>query len=149
VGSIEIRLLGTLELRIGEATVPVRSRKQRAVLAVLALDVGKTVSTGRLIEALWGESPPPAARNSLEAHVSRLRKLLGEHGCAAEALRTQSPGYVLEAGTDLAQFECMRADASALIAAGNTAKLPKSSTLLWRCGEVSRSPISPASRSRN
>ena len=34
------------------------ARKQRAVLAMLALEVGRTVSTDRLAEGLWGEEPP-------------------------------------------------------------------------------------------
>ena len=71
--------------------VELRRRKQRALLALLALRAGEVVSTDRLVDELWGETPPKAAVGSLQNLVSELRKLLG-----AELLVTRAPGYVLE-----------------------------------------------------
>jgi YVTN family beta-propeller protein len=110
---VEVDLLGPLACRVDGRPVQVGSRKQRDVLAVLALQASEVVSTDRLISALWGEEPPPAAKNSLEAHVSRLRKLLAEHGAPTAALRTASPGYALDAATDVASFERSSAAAAA------------------------------------
>ena len=65
-------------------------QKQRAVLALLLIDAGRVVSTDRLIDALWGESPPRTAPTSLQNFVSQLRKLLGP-----ELVITKPPGYLL------------------------------------------------------
>jgi DNA-binding SARP family transcriptional activator len=64
------------------------------VLAVLALRYGEVVSTGRLVDIVWGESAPPTVVNTLQAHVSYLRRVLG----SKEVIRVRSPGYVLDLG---------------------------------------------------
>jgi len=70
--------------------------KQKALLAVLLLDHGEVVSSDRLIDALWGEAPPADAQTALQAHVSRLRKLLEpDHGGEPALLVTRPPGYRL------------------------------------------------------
>src|SRR5690242_3720528 len=102
---LEVAVLGPVECRVGGRVISIGSTKQRAILAVLALETPRVVPAERLIEALWGDDPPAAARNSLESHVSRLRKLLAESG---EALRTQTPGYALDAETDLQEFGRLR-----------------------------------------
>ena len=67
------------------------------MLALLLLHANEVVSSDRLIDALWGESPPESAANMLQGYVSRLRKTLepenrrGEH----ERLVSRPPGYVL------------------------------------------------------
>ena len=128
---VEVALLGPVECRVDGRPVLIRSRKQRSILSVLALCTSKVVSTERLIEAVWGEDRPPAARNSLEAHVSRLRKLLEENGARPDVLRTQSPGYAFMGTTDLAQFEQFRA-AAAERAHEQAAELLASGLALWR-----------------
>ena len=52
---MDVRLLGPLEVRLGDGPVELGPRKQRAVLAMLALEPGRTVSADRLAEGLWGE----------------------------------------------------------------------------------------------
>jgi DNA-binding SARP family transcriptional activator/predicted ATPase len=89
-------MLGPLEVRDGEGeTVALPRRQQRALLAALLIRVGEVVSTDRLIDDLWDESPPPAAKGALQNTVWQLRKLIG-----AELLRTQPPGYVLDVDPD-------------------------------------------------
>ena len=92
---LEVRLLGPLEVRDGERTIEIRRRKQRALLAVLALDAGRVLSRDRLVDRLWGERPPAGAGHALENYVSQLRKLLGP-----TAILTRAPGYVLDVGHD-------------------------------------------------
>lgn len=65
------------------------------MLALLLLHANSVVTTERLIEELWGESPPKTARKAVHVYVTRLRKALG-----AERIRTQEPGYVLELSAD-------------------------------------------------
>jgi DNA-binding SARP family transcriptional activator/class 3 adenylate cyclase/tetratricopeptide (TPR) repeat protein len=107
---VEFRLLGPLEVLRDGRPVSLGGRKPRAVLAILLLHANEVVSADRLIDALWGESPPGAAGNTLQAHVSQLRKALGgKDGTASNGrIRTQRPGYVIHVHPeelDLARFE--------------------------------------------
>jgi len=43
--------------------------KQRALLAMLLLNADQVVSSDRLVEALWADKPPAAARHTLEVNV--------------------------------------------------------------------------------
>src|SRR3954453_7767103 len=106
---MDFRINGPLEVRAEEPPPPLGGIKQQDVLAVLLLDAGQVVSRDRLIDALWGEAPPPTAGHTLDASISRLRKLLG---AGPGQLLTRVPGYVLsvEPGTvDLDRFEQMLA----------------------------------------
>src|SRR6187399_108110 len=88
--SVEFRILGPLEVFDEGAPVRLGGRNQRALLALLLLNVGEVVSTDRLIDGLWAEEPPRTASTSLQNAVSQLRKLL-----TAERLVTKAPGYFL------------------------------------------------------
>ena len=93
VGSkVDLRLLGPVELRLGDGPVELGPRKQRAVLAMLALRSGRTVPTDALIEGLWGEDPPASATKMLQLYVSHLRPPLGGNGAA---IVTHGRGYAL------------------------------------------------------
>ena len=54
-------------------------RLERMLLAALAVDPGRTVSTDALAEACWGEELPRTWNKQLQALVGRIRKLGGEH----------------------------------------------------------------------
>src|SRR5258707_9019047 len=118
--SVQVGVLGPLECRVDDRAVSIPSRKHRAILAVLAVHAPEAVSADRLILALWGDEPPASGRNSLEAHISRLRKVLGAAGAPADVLCTQPAGYVLAAGTDLERFRRLRAAAVASVASDAT-----------------------------
>jgi DNA-binding SARP family transcriptional activator len=59
---VEYRILGPLEVVEGGGPVPLGRLKERLVLAVLLLHANEFVSRERLIDELWGESPPPTAK---------------------------------------------------------------------------------------
>ena len=90
---MEVRLLGPLDVRLEDGPIDLGPRKQRAVLAMLALEAGQAVSADRLVEGLWAEWPPPSARKMVQLYVSRLRRLLGDSG--AEIV-TRGRGYELQ-----------------------------------------------------
>ena len=54
-----------------------RGTKRRAVLALLALAEGRTVTVDHLTEALWPSEPPESARQALH-YEAELNKALGE-----------------------------------------------------------------------
>jgi DNA-binding SARP family transcriptional activator/tetratricopeptide (TPR) repeat protein len=86
-------ILGPLEVRAGEELLTFGPRVQ-AVLATLLLADGKEISADALIDVVWGDSPPPTARTSLQVHISRLRRTLGAHGLQ-DALVTRGSSYAL------------------------------------------------------
>ena len=73
---MEFRILGPVQAVCADRDLRLGGPKQRAVLALLLLDAGRTVPAGHLIEALWRGSPPPGAAGTLRSYVSRLRAML-------------------------------------------------------------------------
>ena len=64
---LEFRILGPLEVAADGTLLQLGGPKQRALLAVLAINAGRVVSVDRLTEDLWGDSPPKNATTSLHA----------------------------------------------------------------------------------
>ncbi|MED7955006.1 AfsR/SARP family transcriptional regulator [Streptomyces sp. BE303] len=89
-----VRLLGPVELQAadGRAVEPAGA-KRRAALALLALELGRTVPVERFFELLWGDEPPARARAALQGHIAALRKLLAG---SKLVLSTRAPGYRLD-----------------------------------------------------
>jgi len=75
-GELEVRILGPLEVVRAGSPVDLPGRRLRALLTALAVR-GSTVSVGELVDAVWGDDPPAAARTTLQTYVSRLRRSLG------------------------------------------------------------------------
>src|ERR1043166_3473193 len=74
---MEFRLLGPIRVFEGGRELVIGGDRQRALLVALLLRPNDVVSTDRLIDALWGDSPPSRPENALQALVSRLRRTLG------------------------------------------------------------------------
>ena len=91
---MDFRILGLLEVLDGGADVAPRRAQPRALLATLLLHPNELLTTDRLVEALWGETPPATADKALQGHVSVLRKALGH-----DRLITERGGYRLEVRT--------------------------------------------------
>ena len=91
---MEFRVLGPFEVLDEGVVVPVSAAKHRALLAMLLLKSGTTVSGRRLIEDLW-EQPPVSARKVLQTYVSKLRQVLPDG-----MLLTRPAGYTLLVGPD-------------------------------------------------
>lgn len=89
---MRVRLLGPVDIVVGGAARPVPGQRRKAVLAALALQPAQVVSSDLLIEVVWGDRPPATAGNTLQSHLSFLRKALGDRA----AIRSRPPGYSLE-----------------------------------------------------
>src|SRR3954449_1362308 len=126
---LEFRMLGPLDAVEDDRPLALGGAKQRGLLAVLLLHANQAVSSDRLIDQLWGESPPATAGKIVQVYVSRLRKQLGE-----ARLLTRPPGYLLRVDPeelDLARFERLVAEAREEDAAAAGAKL-RVALALWR-----------------
>src|SRR4051794_40675351 len=109
---MEYSILGPLRVAGPDGPIEIKAPKQRALLAMLLLSHRlDVVPAERLIDALWGEHPPPTASKALQVNISQLRRVLG-----AEAILTRGGGYTmpLEPGQlDLERFEALVARARA------------------------------------
>jgi DNA-binding SARP family transcriptional activator/tetratricopeptide (TPR) repeat protein len=116
---VEVQLLGPLVVRVDGALVAIRGAKERAVLSLLALRAGSVVSTGELVDALWGSSPPTSALRGLHNYVANLRRVL-----PAGVVATVTGGYRADLGSEDVDALCFeRAVAAARGAADGTTSM--------------------------
>ncbi len=104
MSSATVSFLGPLIVIVDGARVDVPGRGERALLSLLALDVGRPVSVGRLVEALWEEDLPADPINALQLRVSKLRRAVGD------LVVTEPSGYRLDLPTpsiDLHRFRAL------------------------------------------
>ena len=71
-------ILGPIEVEDRGETIPLGGRKQRLVLAHLIRRPNEVVSRNVLIDDVWGDEPPEAARSTLQSYVYRLRMAIGK-----------------------------------------------------------------------
>jgi DNA-binding SARP family transcriptional activator/streptogramin lyase len=133
---VEYRILGPLEVLDEGEPVPLGRLKERLVLAFLLLHANEFVSRERLIDELWGSSPPPTARKAVNVYVSQLRKALTRNG--RDPIATADGGYRIGVDADeldAAQLRQLLASARERGAAGEleaAAELLREALALWR-----------------
>jgi predicted ATPase/DNA-binding SARP family transcriptional activator len=107
-------VLGPLLVERDGEPLPVASGHQRTLLALL-LAGDQPIARDRLIDELWGESPPATAGKALSVFLSRLRAQLGE------VISFSAGAYRLDAG----DFELDAERFRALVASARTAVEPE------------------------
>src|SRR4051794_29458036 len=93
--TVELGVLGPLQVRQSGAPVAIPGAKPRAILAMLGLHHGSVLSADTLAKLLWGENPPRTAAKALQTHISSLRRTLGDG-----VVLTEGAGWAL-AGTEV------------------------------------------------
>ena len=134
---MDYRLLGPVEVvsATGEP-LPVAGAKLQGLVVLLALDPRSTVSSARLIDALY-DDPPPTVENAVQQLVSKLRRVLAEGGAPGRVV-TRPPGYCLDEprdAVDALRFERLVGDARAAAGAGDPSRavrLAEEALGLWR-----------------
>ena len=118
MSDIQFRVLGPLEVVVDGVAVDCGGLKQRTLLAALLVNADLVVSLDELIEVLWPEGAPATAANTLQVHISALRRCLGMERARLE---TKPPGYVLRANDalDAAEFESLARQGREELAAGD------------------------------
>jgi predicted ATPase/DNA-binding SARP family transcriptional activator/tetratricopeptide (TPR) repeat protein len=129
---MRVAMLGPLSLRdAGDREIEVGGLRLRMLLARLALDANRIVSSESLIDGLWGERPPVDATNALQSLVSRLRKV-----GIAKQLESHPVGYSLTAtDVDVHTFERLATEGSRLLRDGqatHAAETLREALELWR-----------------
>src|SRR6266545_5102719 len=141
---MDFRILGSLEIYDNGRPLPLGGHQQRALLALLLLRANQVVPVDEIVEELWGARPPASATKSVQALISKLRKLLAEPGAEAEdasedgILLTRSHGYVLTVvpgELDLHRFQSLTEEGRRALAAGradDAAERLREALALWR-----------------
>ena len=149
---LEFRVLGPIEALDDGRPIALGGSRQRALLALLLLHPNEAVSSDRLIDDLWGESPPGTPAKTLQVSVSRLRKALGD-----DVIVTRDHGYELRLDQDRLdsrRFEGLVANGGAELGAGRpreaAARLGEA-LVLWRgppLADVAYEPFAQAEIAR-
>jgi DNA-binding SARP family transcriptional activator len=149
---VEFAVLGPLRVYVGAQTVDIGGQRQRRILAMLLLNVGRTVGVADLVAAAWDDDPPPTARRQVQTAVWQLRREFARHG-AGDALETGPAGYRLAVDpqqVDLFRFEAMLAEGTRLAARGassDAARHLRAAVALWSgptLGGVGGAPVEQA-----
>jgi predicted ATPase/DNA-binding SARP family transcriptional activator len=124
-------MLGPLTVRADDGTpVEVTGARLRTLLILLALDPGRVVTLGTLVDGVWGADPPAEAANALQALVSRLRRT----GLTIESRPTGYRLAVAADDVDTCRFERLAAAGHATLASDPvaTATALREALALWR-----------------
>ncbi|MEV4398523.1 BTAD domain-containing putative transcriptional regulator [Nonomuraea sp. NPDC049607] len=115
------------------APVALGGPRVRALLTLLALNAGRVVGAGQLVDGLYGPHPPDGVANALQSQVSRLRRALGR-----DLVEFHPAGYRLVADpqdVDARRFELLARDGRRSLADGDArraAALLGAALELWR-----------------
>jgi DNA-binding SARP family transcriptional activator len=143
VTTVTLSVLGPIECRVNGALANPGGRRQRALLAMLATDIGRVVPVDRIVELLWSGEPPDQAVATLQTYVANLRRAIEPDRAPREPasiLVTQPPGYALHVDADA--VDAMRFQRSAEHARGLVASDPNcalallTEALSWWRGEA-------------
>lgn len=133
---MRVGILGAAQASLDGVPVDLGTRKQRALLAALALHRGRPVSPDTLVELLWGGDPPPAVTATLQGYVAGLRRAL-EPGRPArapsEVLVTREGGYALVSGAGTVDADAFDAAVTRAHAVLGPVRVPQASV-----GEAAR-----------
>nr|WP_081289880.1 BTAD domain-containing putative transcriptional regulator [Mycobacterium colombiense] len=131
LSSVELGVLGPLQVRQGGASVVIPGAKPRAILTMLGLHCGSVVAADTLVELLWGQDPPRTAAKALQTHISSLRRTLGDG-----FVLTQGAGWVLaESEIDASRYKSAARLGRDAAAAGDTSQALarfEEALALWR-----------------
>src|SRR4051812_28378677 len=125
---MRVGVLGPLEVERDGEHVAVGGGRLRALLACLALDAGRPLTTGRLVDALWEDELPADQLHALQSLVSRLRRALGNGSLVAPA----PGGYRLDVEGDAHEVERLAAEGRAARDLQTAARVLREALELWR-----------------
>ncbi|MFI6348044.1 BTAD domain-containing putative transcriptional regulator [Streptomyces sp. NPDC050560] len=113
---MKIGVLGSLQISINGLSIVPTAPKPRALLALLALNADRVVTSHTITDELWGATPPKSASTTLQTYVLQLRRGIAREtpahapdiGRAKRVLATCGNGYLLDSEggeCDVAEFD--------------------------------------------
>lgn len=142
------RLLGAPAAEWDGRELPLGPPQARRVFGLLLLDAGRAVTCDRIIDELWGDTPPPSAKVQVQGLISGLRRALRVPG-GPQPIVTRGASYVLDARpeqTDTGWFTALTREGRELLAAqrhGEAAQRFRKALALWRGPVLEGIPVAP------
>jgi predicted ATPase/DNA-binding winged helix-turn-helix (wHTH) protein len=133
--TVQFLLLGRFDVVVNGGALALGGRRQRSVLAVLAVNANHMVSFDRLVDDVWGDQPPATAIPTMQRYISHLRRALASSSATIE---TRRPGYVLcvePDAIDARRFERLVEEGRKHLASGaaeEAASVLREGLSLWR-----------------
>jgi DNA-binding SARP family transcriptional activator/tetratricopeptide (TPR) repeat protein len=124
---VRFRLLGEVSVTADDQPVDIGHARQRAVLAVLLIEVNRAVPADTLVDRVWGDRLPRRPREALYGYLSRLR--------AVVPISRRPSGYVLTADpltVDVHRFRELTSRAQAFEDDENALTTLDTALALWR-----------------
>ncbi|MGW0196775.1 AfsR/SARP family transcriptional regulator [Nonomuraea sp. NPDC003201] len=112
---VRLTILGPVEVSAGDRSLPALAPRHRAFLGYLLLHAGVVLSVERLIDAMWGPTPPDTARAQVHAALTAIRRTL-RAADAVHLVQTRPAGYVISprpGQLDLREFARLVAETDA------------------------------------
>jgi DNA-binding SARP family transcriptional activator/tetratricopeptide (TPR) repeat protein len=129
---LTFRVLGPVGVWRNDCQLRQLNAQQRTLLGMFLLDPGAVITFDQLVTALWGEQPPVSARNAVQGHVSKVRRMLS--AVPEAALHTVGQGYRLEIERQLVDMHRFRllVGRARTDPAAEAGELLRSALSLWR-----------------
>lgn len=102
---MDVRVLGNVEVHTDSTVLTLERAPQRCVLATLALNAGRPVHVGQLVEHVWGDRPPARAADTIASYVRAVRRIIVQAGGHRDWLGSRRPGaYLLNIDPSLVDY---------------------------------------------
>jgi DNA-binding SARP family transcriptional activator/energy-coupling factor transporter ATP-binding protein EcfA2 len=95
-----LRVLGPMEVDGPDGPVSVGGPVPRRILSALLVRPGAVVPVDGLLDAAWGDDPPPSAERTLVSHITRLREALAHADAMPVQVERREGGYRLVVAAD-------------------------------------------------
>jgi len=97
--STQVAVLGPLQIGVEGQWEAVSTRQVARLTTILAGWPGELVERERLVEGMWGDQAPNTVSNTLQAHVSQLRRIVGKETvqCQGTSYRLDVPPHAVDA----------------------------------------------------
>lgn len=110
-GGLRLQILGPLRIWRGDEELDAGPRQQLCLLAVLLARAGQPVSTGEMIDLMWGEQAPDSALNVIHKYIGALRRVFEPSVPARSSgshLSRRGNGYLFTSGSAVLDWEEFR-----------------------------------------
>lgn len=152
--TVDLRVLGPLEVRAAGKALPLGARKQQVVLAMLAAHAGRVVGLDELVDEVWPDSPPASAVANVRSYAASIRRGFEAAEERRDRVVRRGTGYQLNAEPDeldLLAFSSQAANGRQALRSGD---LPtavaafRAGLTYWRGPIFAGLPLGPALASR-
>ncbi|GLH95207.1 AfsR/SARP family transcriptional regulator [Phytohabitans aurantiacus] len=138
---LDVRVLGALEVRANGEAVPLGSRKQQTVLAMLALHPSRVVGMDELIDELWPEAPPASAVANTRTYAANLRRLFDSAQPTRGLIAREASGYIFTIAPEQVDLFAFQAERHLARQARGAGDRQKAAVLLSAAANRWRGPV--------